>query len=439
MKLVRSRSQLVLVLLIVPLSAAFLDGARAHAQKRTTHVGEGQERLLPPQSWAEEEKVFQNLRKGNEAITPDGEAIIDHGAQWYAYRLTFTEFQDGSSRSMHTLVKEGLEQILDPYSAKQPLGPQQKAFAEEFNKRLALKLQEVVKNPKPIARVNAAILLAQLAKVGQEDAADALADVILDPKENDGIKLWACRGLGDLFALTHGDNPIRFKNREGEQRWAQALLDYVTRKIDVPKNATPQEQAVIPWVRCEAIAALGQTRYPAVAEVANKKTIIKRPTSLALLRIIRKDGVTPPPTVDEQVAAVVALCRLRAKLCEDYCADYAAYEIGKFLVELSILYNNGTGNEKENWKPQAVHLMQALAELKADLQGPPLNDAQSYVAKLTQAAEPLLKEITRDTKGAPDPNSLKGWLEQNPPKHMSVYKSLPDSTINEPDKKSEQK
>src|SRR5581483_1460 len=126
-------------------------------------------------NWADEEKTFQSLRKGDQPITDDALALIDHAAQWYAYRLTFAEYQDPSgSKTMHSLVKDAWDQIVDPYDAKRPLNALQKSFAEEFNKRLALKLQEVVKNPKPIARVNAAILLAQLAKFGQEDAADVL-------------------------------------------------------------------------------------------------------------------------------------------------------------------------------------------------------------------------------------------------------------------------
>jgi hypothetical protein len=421
--------------------AALLSAAPAHAQKRTTHAGEGPERIPLEADWhekPEEEKLFQSLRKGDQAITPEMETVIDHGAQWYAYRLTFIEFQDFTGgKTMHTLVKEALEQIADPNDPNQNLNALKKAFIEEFNKRFALRLREVIKNPKPIARVNAAIILARLARTGEEEAADVLADVIQDPKENDGVKLWACRGLKDIFALTRGENPIRFKNRDGERRWAQALLDYVNRHVELPSTASPNERAAIPYVRTEAIAALGQTRFPAVLNVVKKKTEVTRPTALVLLRIIRKDGITPTPTLTEQVAAVVALCQLQAKLCEDYQPDYAAYQIGKFLVEVATLYNEG--KERETWRFHTARLQQALEEFKADMQGPPSNDASAYVTKFVQAAEPLLKEMSSDVKGAPDPNGLNTWLEQNPPKHASLYKSLPESTIREAEKKTETK
>ncbi len=413
----------------------------APAQKKTLPAGEGQERLLPTESWKdkpEEEKAFQNLRRGDQPITPEAEAVIDHAAQWFAYRLTWTEYHEylGTNRTIHSLRDEGLKEIIDPNDPKTPLSGLKRTVAEEFNKRFAERLREVVKNPKPIARLNAAMLLARVAATGQEEAADALADVIRDPKENDGIKLWAVRGLRDFFALLRADNPIRLKKKEAEGQWAKTLLDYVNRPIKLPATASHQEWAAIPYVRVEAISALGQTRYPAVATVEKKNTIVQRPTALGLLRIIaNQKEVEPPPTLAERVAAVSALCQLQAKLCEDYQPDYVAHVIGRFVVELGVLYNQG--KTREPWRLYASRLMQALNEFKTDLQGPPANDNSPYVTKMVQTAEPLLREMASDSKGAPDTNSLSAWLGMNPPKHTTVYKSLPQSSIKEPEKKAE--
>jgi len=412
----------------------------AQAQKKNAiHAGEGELRLNVKDWRADQDEVrmFQSMQKGELPVSPGAEAVIDHGAQWYAYRLTYQDNQEAPARNkMHQLVKEALDQVLDPHDSHKPLNSQQQTFVEEFGKRFTERLHEVVKNPKPIARVNAASILARLAATGQEDAGDVLAEVIQDPKENDGVKLWACFGLRDLFGLARGENPVKFKSQQRESQWAQALYDYVNRKIEVPSSATPAERAAIPYVRKEAILALGQTRYPAVANIVNKKIVLDRQTALALLRIMGKDGIKPTPTLSEQVAAAVGLCRLQSKLCDEYQADYAAYQLGKFLVEFGGLRNQDTNKDsKAGWKVHAFYLLQALNELRTDLEGPPKNDSYQYVSKLLPQAETLLNAVLNG--GTPEPNSLEIWLERNPPKHNSVYRDVPTSIVHESTQKVE--
>src|SRR5205814_1109271 len=106
--------------------------------------------------------------------------------------------------------------ILDLRDPKKPLSAGQRTFMEEFGKRLTTCLGEVVKNPKVIARVNAAMILARLvAATGQDSAVDLLVEIIRDPKENDGVKLYAFRGLRDLFVSGRGESPFTDKEREG--------------------------------------------------------------------------------------------------------------------------------------------------------------------------------------------------------------------------------
>src|SRR5258708_2568647 len=55
---------------------------------RLRSAGEGQERLIP-EDWsknAAEMKQFQEIRKGT--LPPTRGEVLDHAAQWYAYRLT---------------------------------------------------------------------------------------------------------------------------------------------------------------------------------------------------------------------------------------------------------------------------------------------------------------------------------------------------------------
>src|SRR5207245_3888849 len=102
-------------------------------------AGEGPERLVPDEHWTKdttESKQFQELRKGG-SIANKGE-LLDHAAQWYAYRLTHTEHQESmstSSRGMHDLVKEALDQIIDLRDPKKPATRAQQEYMKEFGKR----------------------------------------------------------------------------------------------------------------------------------------------------------------------------------------------------------------------------------------------------------------------------------------------------------------
>lgn len=434
-------------LAIATVCLAIFSGPRSEAQTKgraprsqppatTPRAGEGQERLLPDKNWskdAAELRQFEQIRKGAAPAT-NGE-LLDHAAQWYAYRLTHTEYQEpkGSFQGMHYLVKDAFDQIVDLRDPKKPATAAQRAYMEEFGKRFAACLREVAKNPKIIARLNAAMILARLAQAGQESAVDALVEIIQDPKENEGVKLYALRGVKEFFAGGRGESPFTDKAREA--RVINALLGYVEHKPALPKEAPPEEVAAVDYVRTEAIAALGQTIYPAVANVVKKVVRIERPTALVLLRVLRKDGFQPEPSLAEQVLAAVGVCHLHSKEMDQYNADYAAYHVGRFVVEFAALYNNRERDEKKQpWKIYAHHLSNALETMKTDLANPPASEHAAYVAKLAEQADRLLSPIQKGSSTNPQPNDFSAWLDQNPPKSKMVYKGMPQATVNEGDR-----
>jgi hypothetical protein len=406
----------------------------AYAQKAMVHAGDGQARLVIDKfNWdkdPDELRTFQTLRKGDQAVGPDVDSILDHGAIWYAYRFTHTEFQHprSASKGMQELRKEAEDQILDPNVPSKQLNAQQQAFKDAFEKRFVQRLHEVIKNPAAIARLNAAMVLAKLAKTGQEDAADVLIEVITDPKENDGIKLYAFRGVRDFFALGRGDNPSPFKNKEKAAQYIQVLLDYLKNKRDV-KGWADEQLAAIPFVRSQAIEALGQTRLPAAA-ITNEKTkttTIERPTALQLLRIVRKEGLQPEPDLAEQVAATIALCQLEYRLCAEYQPDYAAALVGRFIAEFADRYNREKEGKRYPWKILALRLSKALNDWNTDLTGPPKSPSAVYVANMIEHADRLLRDVADGRQ--PDPNALVTWLEQNQPKDNTLFKGMANSVV----------
>ena len=102
---------------------------------------------------------------------------------------------------MHYLVKDALDQIVDLRDPKRPASGAQRTYMEESASGFTARLREVAKNPKIIARLNAAIILARLATTGQGNAVDVLVEIIQDPKENDGVKLYALARVKGTLCL----------------------------------------------------------------------------------------------------------------------------------------------------------------------------------------------------------------------------------------------
>jgi hypothetical protein len=392
----------------------------ASAQDKNLHAGEGQG-TLPYPRWDKDDKelkAFQAYRDSGSAVSPE---TLDQAAQWYAYRFTHDTFQTPAkpgAKGMHDLLKDALLQVIDPKDPNKKVSEAQLRFMEDFDKPFIKHLHLVVKNPKPIVRVNAAMVLAKLAATGQEDAVMVLLEVIKDPKENDGIKLHAFKGVKDFLALGRGDNANPFRKKDREAQCILTLLEYLARKPDISDTAPAEEQAALHYVRREAIAALGETRYPGILKSENKKTLIERPTALTLVQIMRKEGVTPPPTVEEQVNAAVGVCRLRSRTLDQYHVDYAAQQIGWFVVDFITAHNNSAPQSKSvPWKVLAARLSRALEEFKADAEG---RQEAKYVTAVVNQADPLLKTLI-ESKGKPSPETFVGWLEQNKPAKEALY------------------
>jgi hypothetical protein len=424
-------------------SFSLLFSRSALAQSKPVPAGQGPERLEPDvKDWdrnRDEVHRFQDMHAGRESPTnAENSAILDHAAQWYTYRMTWSSYQDPERPGrLMGLQRDIFEQFFELHDPKRPPTLQQIAFMDELRKHLVQRLHDVVKNPKLIARVNACMLLARIAATGFEETADVFSELILDPAEHEAVKFWAFRGLKDLFAMGRGENANPFRNHEREARAVQALIDYLAQKPKIAPGTPAEELEALAYVRTEAIAALGETRFPAETRTVNKQHILERPTALTLLRYVSGDQVAPPPALDEQVAAFIGICQLRSHLCQDYQLDYTIQHLARFIIDLVQRFNaysvpqgdKDKPGKQYPWRLQAMRLCQALDALKADATSPPVNEHSLYVSKFADLAGRLLREIMDGKSSQPSAGELAGWLAQTPPKAKSVYKSLPASVV----------
>jgi hypothetical protein len=357
--------------------------------------------------------TIQKLRDGKEPFGPAHKEVIERVAKFYANRFTWPEYQapaKSDKEGMHILFMEASQIIVRPTSDAQ------QQYMSELSKAMVGNLKRVVRNVQPITRINGARVLALLAWAGQEEASDALLEVIKEPNESDAVKLYALRGFKDLFELKQ-------PSKEREAGYIQALVQYLEPRTKVPAGMPPEEAKAVRYVRREAVRALGQTRYPMVEGAA--------PTALLLLRIACRDAsIQPTPNLAEQVEAAIGVCQLDPKLTKDYNADYVAQMLAWFVVDFTSAYNNRASLAEPNtgysypWKLYALRLREAFDKLQANAADLPTKGAVDAIAGQAELALDVVEQGR-----TPKPEALEQWLRSNKVANDSVFKSQAESKV----------
>jgi len=173
---------------------------------------------------------------------------------------------------------------------------------------------------------------------------------IQSPTQTDEVKFWMLRALNRLFAAKPAANP-KFDDPAVESRCVQALLEFLARKWDGTASSPSEEVNGFRYARREAIRALSKTRLPFELEKKDMKDEVVRPTALALLRVVRNDGIVPTASIlelSEQCEAFVGVCHFPA--IGGYLPDYAAYHLGLFLVDFATAYGADPSGKALAWR-----------------------------------------------------------------------------------------
>ena len=376
--------------------------------------------------------VWSNLLTGQETADPANTQhvqAIDAAARWATYRLTWgLEKEPGEfSKVTHDLT-DNLQLVRAGKDKTQKL-------AEMYAKALIVHAQEVLQTRKPIVRINAAMLLARLvhrssdettddvlhrlAGTNQADLADAFAATIKDPGQLDAARMWAFRGLQELLALPQSMPPALPRDKE-EAALGEVLKFLQARNQPFPPGSPDDEIDGFRYVRREAIKALAQCPFPTLSTLPDKP----HPTWV-LLKIVARDGVAPEPRLDERVEAAVGVARAQPDLDKDYQPDYAAHQLGLFVVDFV------RGSEAETrtpdkpptqaWKVEASRLIEALELMKAQSEERP--------RRPRRGRSPQIPDQDRKALPAPNAADLEDKLKAEAAPGKSLYQSVPDSTV----------
>jgi hypothetical protein len=389
----------------------------------------------------DEKSHLQGWHDGKPMASAD-KRILEKAAKWYIYRLTLPQFQErippegaplSQGRSVYDLLTELFRVLVlpDPSRNLQQPNPNQQRYMQEFTAALIEPIERVLQNAKPIARINAAIVLARLGETGDEAVVKPLLKILNDKNQYDAVKLYALIGLKNVFrAKKTSDPPEQFKDRDDESDYVRDMLEFMVRKPNLPPNATPEEMEAFKYVRREAIRAVAQTRHPLLVK-KNKPILLadRRPAqpALELVRIMRNDGINPAPTFAEQIEAAIGICLMnpREDLTLTYQVPYALQHLGLFFVDFADKYEKDRSKTTKTamWPLESIRLQKALSNL--EVVGASTED-KATMSKFVAAAKPMLKRI--EEKGESNVRDLRKWLESNKPGD-SLYKGEKEATI----------
>ena len=159
----------------------------------------------------------------------------------------------------------------------------------------------------------------------------------------------------------------------------------------------------------------------------------KERPGMTLLRIMARDGFTPPPRIDESVEAAIGVARMRATPeldGKDYQPEYAAFQLAQF-TEYFVKYylsnifdpkEKATSVEQRPYRIYAARMMEALEAMKA------ADVKNAYVAKAVDECRKLLAMVEKGEQVVKTLD-LEEWLKNNPPPKQGLFQGVADSTV----------
>jgi hypothetical protein len=399
----------------------------------------------PPDLLDMNRRVYDMKDGKASAKVPENKVALDALTRILAYRMTYPQALtlgtkgpgdpvnakvDGVDiKAIYLAPREALT-YLKPMPAVGKFNALEMEYVNEFGKLLTDRLKEVLTNPEPIVRVNAAQMLGMIGRTGYEGVADTYLDIL---KKNEGdidadaIKFFALKGLKDLLAIPNPADPARslIADPAQERKVARALSDFILRKPPLSAGASKEELDAVSYVRREAVRALANIHQPVLRAAG---TIDSMPL-LTLLKVAVADpGVMPRPSPSEQAEAVLGICRMADEVTVNH--DYLAHALASAFHDLAIHRKND--DTVLPWTAYGTKLERALAAFREQTQSlPKSRGADKLLAVIDRATNNVAKPIAggAQTKNAISTDELDSWRNATPPVSASLVRDDPKATV----------
>jgi len=318
-----------------------------------------------------------------------------------------------------------------------------RVFVEKMDERLQFVIKQT---PKRLVKVNAARMLAMIARVPvpyirTKETKHALVDTFLkmirDPQYPDEVKLYVFQGLGNILGAVDVKDPTQGVIQDPDKlaEVCKELDKIITATYPAPKVPADSPvyedwAAVIQYIRREAVRAMAQVKYSVVRD--RQRQPIARPL-WTLLRVARYDPQTDPAispafTPSERIEALIGICQMRPDDLVNL--DLVAFFVSDALLELGVYHNDQKAQFQKNprfkpaiaWKLYGYRLSEAMKQWKANVEKLPASRSQP-VLKLIEAAS--TRFVTRmEMEGimaVPDSVPIVNWKSGNAPKATQVF------------------
>jgi len=322
----------------------------------------------------------------------------------------------------------------------------------------------VESNSERIVRINAARLLAEVCRSGAAAHWPTITSLLNNANTAAEIKYYALQGAGNLLAA-YKIQEYKFRSHSNGAKEVGALAQATTVCIEnsghlVPGfkqgESTKDQEAVVQFVRKQAIKALGQIRYASIPGPDGKQMMYPAYT---LAQVCVSDPkLFPSPTPSECGEAVLGICNMSTSVFNSPFKGYNPAGVAEAVAAGLVTFATPRAEPGERtlaWRNYSYRLAEAFKNWRPLFD--PVYDATQPGNFSAAAVPPIVNDlITRvqtlilapidkvDINGKADPNSavniegMKDFLNQlrnNPTRNPLLFTDRPETVIYNPIKK----
>jgi hypothetical protein len=309
-----------------------------------------------------------------------------------------------------------------------------------------------------IVKLNATRLLATAARSGAAAHYPTVTGLLKNKDTPPEIKLHALKAAEHLLAA-YDINVLTTRKRDHSARpkelveLIQAVEDVIVAPNnlvaqpaaadgDKPKGPTPEELAVIAYIRRQAVRTLGQARFASVTVPPSGPTVYPAHT---LARVIYSDPVlNPPPNVSEIVEATLGVCNMSPT--RGYNTDAAADVVASGVIAFATprAARPEAANKDYPWRVYAVRLTDGVRLWKA-VQDPaydplrPTSQTAPPPAVVAEVADEAVRRVfvpierlsTDPTAKVDVPGmaDVRGRLRKSPKRSATLFREVPATSL----------
>lgn len=350
-------------------------------------------------------------------MDPKHVAALDNEAKMVTYRFYYPEYHHpadstkGRTKSIEYLFGLFVDDVDLILAIKDEAT--RNAIAQMFTEKVAFRAGEVLISSKNIARINAARVLATLARLRQPLLVTTLIPPIEDNDQIEAVKYWVFRALSNLMNPRLG--PVTLTKEQRAQA-AKALVAFIDREVPFLPTVPRAEVEGYHILRREAIRALAATGVPSTD---------KDKPAMLLLRIASGQKFAPELRFDEQIEGAIGLARVNPALDPDYNAEYAAMHMAYFLDRFAGFCLTDNRTQRFPCKIYAAKLIEALQAMDAA-------SKNAYVTDIVKTAVPILTRAEQATLRPADSAPLVDKARNAPPTANQLFKSDSTTTVMPP-------